>query len=306
MFELFRLGLKVGQPKLRPAVVLRYWNEIFIPGANFEDLRKKYQSHNGVQVYIDRCISKKHQEPSSGKQLSESLDGMANKYFTPKALRPDRKQMDFIMDTVLSCCKGPKILELGYGSGHWTKRLVDSGFDVTIIEGSNVLAEHCLSRFGDSVKIARSLFEEFVPKECYNTIIASCVLEHVKDYKHMLKLLKSWLHEKGDLHIVIPNALSLHRRIGLKMGLLKDPMELSPQELEVGHYHSFTPDTFKAELKKSGLKINFMKGIFLKPLSSSQMMDWPEELLEAYNKLSDDLPEYTAFLYANCSHVNKR
>jgi carbamoyl-phosphate synthase large subunit len=302
VFEIFSLGLKIGQPELHPAVVLRYWNEVFLPGVDFNGLRKEAGSHNGMQVYVDKLLLKKSQGSIAGsKARSKSLDEMANKYFTPKALRPDRKQMDFIMEEVFSNCKGPRVLELGYGSGHWTRRLVDLGFDVTVVEGSRVLADHCRSRFGKSVKVIHSLFEKFTPNERYDTIIASCVLEHTKDYRLFLKLLRSWLSEKGNLHIVVPNALSLHRRIGLKMGLLKDPMELSPQELEVGHHHSFTTDIFKKELERSGLKVNFLKGIFLKPLSSGQMMDWPEGLLEAYNKLSGDLPEYTAFLYANCS-----
>jgi carbamoyl-phosphate synthase large subunit len=39
-FELFRLGLEVCQPDLRPAVVLRYWNEVCVPGASFASLRQ--------------------------------------------------------------------------------------------------------------------------------------------------------------------------------------------------------------------------------------------------------------------------
>src|SRR5262249_48782944 len=38
-FELFRLGEEVRQPELRPAVVLRYWDEIIIPGVNFATVR---------------------------------------------------------------------------------------------------------------------------------------------------------------------------------------------------------------------------------------------------------------------------
>jgi carbamoyl-phosphate synthase large subunit len=40
-FELLQLGLEVQQPKLRPAVVLRYWEEIVIPGASFASLREQ-------------------------------------------------------------------------------------------------------------------------------------------------------------------------------------------------------------------------------------------------------------------------
>ena len=86
-----------------------------------------------------------------------------------------------------------------------------------------------------------------------------------------------------------------------KIGLLTDPLQLSPQELEVGHRCAYTIDTFRVQLEKAQLRVNFIKGIFLKPLSSGQMMDWPDALLEGYNRLSEELPEYSAFLYANCS-----
>ncbi|HEX5270339.1 MAG TPA: ATP-grasp domain-containing protein, partial [Gemmataceae bacterium] len=38
-FDLLRLGRPVSQPALRPAVVLRYWDEIVLPGATFAGLR---------------------------------------------------------------------------------------------------------------------------------------------------------------------------------------------------------------------------------------------------------------------------
>jgi carbamoyl-phosphate synthase large subunit len=50
IFEVFRLGLNIRQPKLRPGVVLRYWNEIFIPAATFRTLIDESRSHFGVQT----------------------------------------------------------------------------------------------------------------------------------------------------------------------------------------------------------------------------------------------------------------
>jgi carbamoyl-phosphate synthase large subunit len=38
-FELFRLGHEVQQPKLNHAVVMRYWDEVVVPGARFATLR---------------------------------------------------------------------------------------------------------------------------------------------------------------------------------------------------------------------------------------------------------------------------
>ena len=225
---------------------------------------------------------------------------MVDKYYTEKALGPDRKQMNFIMNAVLQNCTGPKVLELGYGNGYWTQKLVEFGFEVTVVEGSSILAKRCKEKYGKTVNVIHSLYEEYAPKEFYDTIIASCVLEHVKNCEIFLSLLKSWLKDDGNLHIVVPNALSLHRRVGLKMGLLAHLLQLSPQELEVGHQHTFTPEIFKAQLEKSGLRVNFIRGIFVKPLSSIQMIEWSDDLLNAFNELSDELPEYTAFLYENC------
>ena len=50
VFELFRLGLNVEQPELRPAVILRYWNEILIQGASFASLRDGRKQHCGHQI----------------------------------------------------------------------------------------------------------------------------------------------------------------------------------------------------------------------------------------------------------------
>jgi carbamoyl-phosphate synthase large subunit len=46
-FELFRLGQDVQQPRLRPAVVLRYWEEITISNADFAMLRQPQPNRRG-------------------------------------------------------------------------------------------------------------------------------------------------------------------------------------------------------------------------------------------------------------------
>lgn len=231
-----------------------------------------------------------------------ALDQMSDKYFTEKSSGPDRLQMDFIRDKILSECKGPKVLELGCSNGDWTEKLADKGLDVTVIEGSSLLVKKIKRKLGDRVKIVHRLFEEYRPPELYHSIIAACVLEHVEDSTDFLRRISSWLAPKGCLHIVVPNALSLHRRVEFKIGLLKEPLELSPQEIEAGHRRAYTLKSLRQELQGAGLCAHSIQGIFLKPLSSGQMLNWPRSLLEGYNALSDELAEYTAFLYARCSN----
>jgi carbamoyl-phosphate synthase large subunit len=52
VFDLLHLKLEVEQPLLRPAVILRYWNEIFLSGASFQDLREGRLKHAGVETTI--------------------------------------------------------------------------------------------------------------------------------------------------------------------------------------------------------------------------------------------------------------
>jgi carbamoyl-phosphate synthase large subunit len=52
IFDLLHLKNEVPQPELRKAVVLRYWNEIFIPEISFQDLRDGSAKHAGVETII--------------------------------------------------------------------------------------------------------------------------------------------------------------------------------------------------------------------------------------------------------------
>lgn len=49
-FDLLRLKQEVQQPTLHKAVVLRYWNEVCIPNAGFQDLREGRAKHDGFET----------------------------------------------------------------------------------------------------------------------------------------------------------------------------------------------------------------------------------------------------------------
>jgi carbamoyl-phosphate synthase large subunit len=52
IFDLLRLGREVKQPALHKAVVLRYWNEICIANAGFQDAHEGRVKHDGNQTII--------------------------------------------------------------------------------------------------------------------------------------------------------------------------------------------------------------------------------------------------------------
>ena len=51
-FQLLHMQTEIAQPTLKKAVVLRYWNEVCIPDAGFEDLREGRLNHDGYETVI--------------------------------------------------------------------------------------------------------------------------------------------------------------------------------------------------------------------------------------------------------------
>ena len=52
------------------------------------------------------------------------------------------------------------------------------------------------------------------------------ILEHVDNPIDIMIRAKEWLSDNGVMILGVPNALSIHRLVAVKMGLLKAPNEL--------------------------------------------------------------------------------
>ena len=98
--------------------------------------------------------------------------------------------------------------------------------------------------------------------------------------------------------INVPNAHSLHRQLGVKMGLLEKVTDLNAQDKKLGHKRVYTPALLSEHIQQSGLVADRIGGIMLKPLSNRQMNDWDEPMLKALFELGDDFPELSSELYA--------
>jgi methyltransferase family protein len=228
------------------------------------------------------------------------VNAIGPEYFTEKAMTIDRKQILMMVRRGLPHCRGPKVLEMSYNDRGWTDALLARGFDLTVIEGARHNVEYARRKYGDQLRIVEALFEEFEPAERYNTIVMSCIIEHVIDPAMVLGRAASWLDDEGVIILVVPNRLSLHRRVGFRCGMLRSMEELSEQDLSVGHRRLYTVESLSDEIVRAGLVTPAIEGIFLKPLSSAQMMDWPDTLLNAYDDMAHELRDYAAYLFAPC------
>lgn len=196
--------------------------------------------------------------------------------------------------------KGRVCLEMGPADGEMTKFLKNDFKQLVVVDAAEKYVK-AAKKLGKNIEGYATLFENFSPTQKFDTIIMSHVLEHVTNPAEILKLAKTWLSPSGRIIVVVPNADSLHRHLGVKLGMLKRVTELNDQDIEIGHRRVYSRKTLDADIKKAGLK-NFAKGgVLLKLLSNNQMLTFKDnELIDGMFELGRDFPELCSELYAVC------
>ena len=128
-------------------------------------------------------------------------------------------------------------------------------------------------------------------------------LEHVEDPKIFLTLISSWLKDDGRVHIIVPNALSLHRLIGVEMGFLDSPYAFNENDIKANHKRVYDFDTLKGDIENSKLTVEKLEGIQLKPLTDAKLSTFHTEYKDALNALSSLYHRHCAEIYACCKRV---
>lgn len=212
--------------------------------------------------------------------------------------------MDYLLidrcnELILRHCRTRRnALEVGCGEGYSTAFLAGHFEGLEVLDGSTRNLELMRRHTGLDPVSHHALLEEFEPSHKYDNIFLMHVLEHVADPVACLGKLEGMLTDEGLLFIAAPNCMALNRRAGYLMGLLPSYDTLAPKDLLVGHRRLYTVDMLTEHLALAGLKVAAMKGIYLKPLSESQMYGLSREALMAFHRLGEDVPQYCADLFA--------
>jgi trans-aconitate methyltransferase len=228
------------------------------------------------------------------------LDRNAVEYLEPSPDRAvDQKVIAMVADYVLPRLRGRRVLELGVGDRVWTPRLVDRFPHVTTVEGSSRLLRVMGRELaGKPWTPVCSLFEEYRPDEPFDTVVATGIFEHVADPPQLLGLVRQWLRPGGTLAVVVPHALSLHRRLAVKMGLSAFPGEFGETDRRLQHTHCFTCYDMERLLVEAGFRVREQKGLFCKSLPNGLLTRCSDQQLQGLFDLGLSLPiEYSAVLF---------
>src|SRR3989338_2697103 len=149
------------------------------------------------------------------------LEEYAKVYFDEISYGIEQKVHILTAEYILSHIK-PDILELGCGNGTWTRMILEKHSHVDVVDASPLLLDSIKKEHGPRVDCYHSLFEDFEPATSYETVLLTGTLHHVADPVLILSRVKTWMKASGRLLVVVPNALSLHRRLGKTMHLITD------------------------------------------------------------------------------------
>jgi ubiquinone biosynthesis O-methyltransferase len=234
--------------------------------------------------------------------MSRSLDEIAKDWCEEEGF--ERFLVNLRIIEVKKRAKGSTLLDVGCGTGLLCRALATSFKKVVGVDGSEwkIKTAKKLTN-ATNVEYHFSYFEKFEPAGQYDTITMTNVLEHVDDPISFLKRAKQWLSPEGIILATVPNALGLHKRVGLKMGLISDLYALTQDDLSKGHKRIYDPDMLRQDFFEAGFKVDELTGMFLKPLAGKQMMMFGADLLNAYYELGKELPDYCSSLLVMASHA---
>lgn len=202
---------------------------------------------------------------------------------------------------IQSCASSMSLLELGLGHGFTTNIFNNHFTDHTVLDGSQEVINNFQEKFPDcKAKIIKTYFEDYESKEKYDVIVLGFILEHVDEPEKILNKYKTFLKPGGRLFVTVPNAEAMNRRLGHYAGLLADMNELSQNDLVLGHKRYFTVDSLKESMGNAGISIERIEGIYLKPLTTSQILslNLDRKIIEGLCDIGINYPELSCGILA--------
>ncbi len=217
-------------------------------------------------------------------------------------------QLKWYPERVLRFSEGASsLLELGLGHGIATNIFEQYFKRHVVVDASLAVIKNFRQHFPDSkVEIAESYFETFETSERFDVIVFGYILEHVDDPVLVLRHFRKFLAPGGRMFVAVPNAEVLNRRLGFMAGMLPDMQLLSEHDLLLGHKRYYTVESLRRNVQQAGYEIKRIEGIYLKPLSTSQMisLNLDDRIIRALCLTAIDYPELSCGILAELKELD--
>jgi len=198
----------------------------------------------------------------------------------------------YMLSKILSL-QDKNVLDIGCGSGFYTKRALEMGAHSTAIDASKVI----INRLSSSMKspklrlicadITKPL--SFLESESFDCVICSLILHYIEDWKPLLSELYRVMRKSGELiistHHPFADYLFLHKSSYFENRLIEDTWGRGDQSFKV-HYYTRTLTDILRPIIESQFSIKSIE----EPLPT-------ERIKEASPKTYERLSEKPGFLF---------
>jgi len=205
--------------------------------------------------------------------------------------------------------KPKSILEVGCGSDFLFNQLAECDFIESwiIVEPSEDFVNQARQSIQDSrVQVINGFIEEVLKNQSIEKVdlcLCSSLLHEVKKPQVILSAAKSIMKASGLIHINVPNAASMHRKLAEKMGLIDSIHQFSERNKMLLQSHIFDATSLSQLVSDSGFEKVSQGGYFVKPFSHAQMEKVVEvlgdDILLGLYHLGREMPEIASEIYIN-------
>ena len=200
--------------------------------------------------------------------------------------------------------KEQRVLEVGVGSGDVTEMLAKYFRTLTCVdlEKENIkLAKNRVKNRGGVKFICKDMADMYFPHQ-FDQIILFGILEHLVDPVLALAKLAPWLADNGRMHVLVNNASSIHRWVGVALGMMESVEDLTESDIKLGHYRVYTVPQLREHVNEAGLTVLREELFYMKPLPTSMMASLPMKIHKAFDELGEKFPEFASYMYFEVGH----
>jgi SAM-dependent methyltransferase len=229
-------------------------------------------------------------------------------YAKTSGLTEIRLRLDLLTERLranLVKVNSPRLLEIGVGTGDCTMMLAGRYENLTAVDIDpgicRTIGQRLRKAGRPAPKIICAPIEECRFDTLFDAIILQNILEHVADPVTMLRQLGKILTPNGRLYINVPLANSLHRLMGVELGMIARPDALSETDLAYGHCRVYSTDLMREHVESAQLRIDFEMPYYLKPFSTAMLQGLSDEQHAARFALGRKLPQFASYLYVEAT-----
>lgn len=205
------------------------------------------------------------------------------------------------------------LVEVGCGNNSITTHLRNYKRAVIIEPVKELLERNLLGRESD---VRLSGFHGYLSQfgqrsnEKFDACVLSSLLHEVENQLGMLTDCWNILNNDGRLVVNVPNAMSLHRILGLNKGLIKSVFEISETQKRMQqHSPPFSTESLARLLRHSGFAIQHIYTVIPKPFDHQNMSEFlkrgiiTESFLDQLNTMSEVFDPFGSEIMAICMKV---